>query len=175
MEEEKRKILTKEGVRRQQLRCMKGDLIIGLPALLFVEALLIALTCGAYHIAPELWMLWGGCILLDAFVFVLFLWKLALQNLRGWRYIASGNFFIVEDTLVGVGEDEVMRSRGRRRYYTVDMLYFENYGRIPEDKGTRGYGPCGSTFYLVVLGDEKRTLYTFYSSQLYCYKPEEES
>ena len=103
------------------------------------------------------------------------MWKLALQNLRGWRYIASGNFRIEEDTLVGVGEDEVMRSRGRRSHYTVDMLYFEKYGRIPEDEGTRGYGPCGSTFYLVVLGDEKRTLYTFYSSQLYCYKPEEEN
>jgi len=175
MNEEKRKNLTKEGVRRQQLRCMKGDLIIGLPVLLFVEALLIALTCWAYRVAPELWMLWGGCILLDAVVFVLFLWKLALQNLRGGRYIASGNFRIVEDTLVGVGEDEVMRSHGRRSHYTVDMLYFEKYGRIPADKGDRGYGPCGSTFYLVVLGDEKHTLYTFYSSQLYCYKPEKEN
>ena len=175
MEEEKRKILTKDVVRRQQLHSMKGDLIFGLPTLLILEALLIGLTCGAYHIVPRMWMLWGCFILMDVLVLAVFLWKFILPNVRGWRYIAPGNFSIVEDTLVGVGEDEVLRSRGRRSYYTVDMLYFESHGSIPEDKGNRGYGPCGSTFYLVMLNDPKHTLYTFYSSQLYCYKPEKEN
>lgn len=167
MQEEKRKILTKEGVRRQQMHYMKGDLIFGLPALLIVEALLIALTCGAYRIAPHMWMLWGLFILLDVLVFAVFAWLFILPNVRVWRYIVPGNFSIVEDTLVGVGEDEVIRRRWRRGYRTIDMLYFEDHGHIPEDKGTRGYGPVGSKFYLVILGDEKQTLHTFYSSQLY--------
>ena len=56
MEEEKRRILTKEGVRRQQLHSMKGDLIFGLPLFLVVEAMLIAVTCGAYRAAAHMWM-----------------------------------------------------------------------------------------------------------------------
>ncbi len=172
MIEEKRRILTKESVRCQLLRSMKGDLIFTVPAVLFVEALLIAITCMAYRLAPRMWMLWGVCVLLDVLILAVF-WRKAVKPIvRGRRYIASGNFHVVEDKLVGIGEDEVMRSRGKNRYYTVDMLYFEGYGSIPEDKGVRGYGPCGSTFYLVVLGDPNHTLHTFYSSQLYCYKPE---
>ena len=97
-----------------------------------------------------------------------------MPNVRRWRYIAPGKFRIVEDTLVGVGEDEVIRSRGRRGYYTVDMLYFEACGHVPEDKGVRGYGPCGSTFYLLVLDDPNHTVYTFYSSQLYAYQSKDD-
>ena len=79
----------------------------------------------------------------------------------------------IERLLQEQGEDEVMRRRragGYGGYYTIDMLYFESYGHIPEDQGKRGYGPIGSMFYLIVLEDKKQTLYSFYSSQLYCYK-----
>ncbi len=170
MQEEKRRILTKDSVRRQQMHYMKGDLILGLPALLIVEAMLIAVTCGAYHSSPHMWLLWGLFILLDVLVFAVFAWMFILPNVRVWRYIVPGNFSIVEDTLVGVGEDEVIRRR-RRGYRTIDMLYFEGHGHIPEDKGTRGYGPVGSMFYLVILNDGKQTLHTFYSSQLYYHDP----
>ena len=171
MEEEKRRILTKEGVRRQQLHSMKGDLIFGLPLFLVVEAMLIAVTCGAYRAAAHMWMLWGACIFMDVLVFGVFAWLFILPGVRVWRYIVPGNFSIVEDILVGVGEDEVIRRRWRHGYRTIDMLYFEGHGHIPEDKGNRGYGPVGSTFYLVILGDEKQTLHTFYSSQLYYHDP----
>jgi hypothetical protein len=169
MKEEKRKILTKEGVRRQQLRHMKGELMVVVPVILFFEAMMIAFTYGAYRLSPRMWMIWGSLALLDLLILALFVWKFILPGVRGLRYISSGNFSIVEDKLVGVGEDEVMRSRGKNRHYTIDMLYFENYGTIPEDKGTRGYGPCGSMFYLVVLNDPNHTIHTFYSSQLYYY------
>ena len=175
MEEEKRRILTKESVRGQLLRSMKAELTVVIAVVLFIETVMIALTYGAYRLSPRAWMLWGAFVLLNVAMIILFFAKAIWPVVKGRRYIVSGDFCIVEDKLVGVGEDEVMRSRGRRSHYTVDMLYFEKYGRIPEDEGTRGYGPCGSTFYLVVLNDPKHTLYTFYSSQLYCYKPEEEN
>ena len=110
-------------------------------------------------------------IFMDVLVFGVFAWLFILPGVRVWRYIVPGNFSIVEDILVGVGEDEVIRRRWRHGYRTIDMLYFEGHGHIPEDKGNRGYGPVGSTFYLVILGDEKQTLHTFYSSQLYYHDP----
>ena len=172
MEEEKRRILTKESVRGRLLRSMKAEMTVVVAVVLFIEAVMIALTCGVYRFSPRAWMLWGALALLDAAILALFFAKAVRPIIKGRRYIVSGEFRIVEDKLVGVGEDEVLRSRGRNRHYTVDRLYFESYGSIPADEGERGYGPCGSTFYLVVLNDPGQTLYTFYSSQLYCYRPE---
>ena len=174
MQEEKRKILTKEGVRLERLRLLKGELIFIVLTLVFIESVMIALTVGAHHMAPHMWMLFGFLLLLDALLTTLFLWKFILPTIKELRYISQGKFSIVEDKLVGVGEDEVIRSRGRHRYYTVDMLYFEACGHIPEDKGVRGYGPCGSTFYLLVLDDPDHTVYTFYSSQLYAYQSKDD-
>lgn len=172
MEEEKRRILTKESVRGQLLRSMKAELSVVIAVVLFIETVMIALTYGAYRLSPRAWMLWGAFVLLNVAMIILFFAKAIWPVVKGRRYIVSGDFCIVEDKLVGVGEDEVLRSNGRRSHYTVDMLYFEGYGSIPADKGERGYGPCGSMFYMVVLNDPGQTLYTFYSSQLYCYKPE---
>ncbi len=173
MEEEKRKILTKEGVRRDRLDLLRMDVVLCCIVAPLVGGILIGITCGAYALVPGAWYIWGGLILLDAILAAVGL-RFVVRLMREWYYISSGKFRIEEDKLVAVGEGEVVR-QSRTGSYTVDMLYFENYGRIPEDKGTRGYGPCGSTFYLVVLDDPKHTLYTFYSSQLYCYKPEEEN
>ena len=174
MEEEKRRILTKEKLRKQFLRSMKIELILMIVLLVFTEGIMVGLTALAYWQMPNVWIIWGPLILLDVGMAILWGMGFIMPIIKGWRYIAPGRFHVVEDKLVGVGEDEVMRRRGAGKhggYYTIDMLYFEAHGHIPEDKGTRGYGPIGSMFYLVVLDDPKQTLYTFYSSQLYCYKP----
>ena len=173
MQEEKRRILTKEKLREQFIRSMKVELILVIVVFVFVIGLMAGLTALAYHQMPSLWMIWGALLLLDVGLAILWVLKIFVPIIKGLCYIVPGRFYVVEDTLVGVGEGEVMRRRkvgGYGGYYTVDMLYFEGYGHVPEDKGVRGYGPIGSMFYLVVLEDDQHTIHTFYSSQLYCYK-----
>lgn len=173
MQEEKRKILTKEKLREQLMRSMKVELILVIVLFVFVVGLMAGLTALAYHQMPSLWMIWGALLLLDVGLAILWVLKIFMPIVKGLCYIAPGRFYVVEDKLVGVGEGEVVRRRGAGkygRYYTIDMLYFEGYGNVPEDKGVRGYGPVGSVFYLVVLEDDQHTIHTFYSSQLYCYK-----
>ena len=173
MQEEKRRILTKEKLREQFMRSMRIELIATMIGIVMVEGMLAGLTALAYHQMPSLWMIWGALLLLDVGLAILWVLKVFVPIVKGLRYIVPGRFYVVEDTLVGVGEDEVVRRRGAGKhggYYTIDMLYFEGYGSIPEDQGKRGYGPIGSMFYLVILEDDQHTIHTFYSSQLYCYK-----
>ena len=173
MQEEKRRILTKEKIREHFLRSMAVELALMILLIVLAEGIMVWLTVAVYHQMPHIWMMWVALLLLDVGMAVFWVLKFCVPIVKGFRYIASGRFRVVEDKLVGVGEDEVMRRRkvgGYGGYYTIDMLYFESYGHIPEDQGKRGYGPIGSMFYLIVLEDKKQTLYSFYSSQLYCYK-----
>ena len=173
MQEEKRRILNKEKLREQFMRSMKVELILVIILFVFVVGLMAGLTVLVYWQMPIAWFIWGPLILLDIGMAILGVAKDLMPIIKGRRYIARGYFHVVEDTLVGVGEDEVVRRRGAGKhggYYTIDMLYFESYGCIPEDQGKRGYGPIGSMFYLVILEDDQHTIHTFYSSQLYCYK-----
>lgn len=172
MEHEERKILTKEGVRRDRLGLLRMDVVLCCIVAPLVGGILIGITCGMYALLANAWYIWGALILLDVILAAVGL-RFVVKLIREWHYISSGKFRIEEDRLIAIGEGEVVRQSRTSGIYTVDMLYFENYGSIPADKGTRGYGPCGSTFYLVVLDDPKQTLYTFYPSDLYCYKPEE--
>lgn len=173
MQEEKRRILTKEKLREQFMRSMKVELILVIILFVFVVGLMAGLTVLVYWQMPIAWFIWGPLILLDVGLAILWVLKVVVPIVKGLRYIIPGRFYVVEDKLVGVGEDEVVRRRGAGKhggYYTIDMLYFEGYGSIPEDQGKRGYGPIGSMFYLVILEDDQHTIHTFYSSQLYCYK-----
>ena len=65
MEEEKRRILTKEKLRKQFLRSMKIELILMIVLLIFTEGIMVGLTALAYWQMPNVWIIWGPLLLLD--------------------------------------------------------------------------------------------------------------
>ena len=81
-----------------------------------------------------------------------------LKLLLEYRNIKNGKFRIVQDKLVGIGEDEV-RHGG-------DGLYFADNGRIIVYGGGKR-AKCGDLYWLVIYNDRKDTVISAYEMDRY--------
>lgn len=185
MLKEEKQIITREKVRSELKRIVKGDLISAAFfwfLLISVNAILslILYLVGTYlleelPVVPTIlsllrWVTW----LIPVVYPIGKLYKSCLY----FQMINNDDFSIVEDELVRTVKDEfnvkhffttVVDADTRLISSYENAFYFDRYGRVVVGKKMFDYADCGDTFYLVVT-NKKDLPVLVYNAKMYEYK-----
>ena len=188
MPKDEREVLTKDRIKADLLQDLKAEKVgcIGWSILaMFVLGLLFAFACMVADnsvwngITVAIWILSLAVSLLVIITWIFIIRRVLFAD----RILKNEDFYIVEDQLVRISEDEIptvsrfgfaqpgtrFAGYGSR---LADALYFSTYGKVFVRKQVSRYSVCGDRFYLVVYNDAKKEIIKLYSSKIYRFAEE---
>jgi len=166
MEKETKNTVTREEVRDALIKSAKGNLFMNGQLLLILSlVVLLPMVCIGIYIAKKILIL-GLFLSLPFLAIPIVFSKDIIEDLIVLQSAKQGTFSIALDRVERLSRGELPRKYSEGRH-TVDVIYFEKYGRCIASKLTFDLTSVGDAFYVVVLHRKKKKPLFIYHSLMY--------
>ena len=167
MTKETKNILTWEDCQKKLMRWAKGELFPHVVLLGIVSLALIPFFIWAAFMAKRELVLGILLGLLCATGPIALVYRITC-DVKQIGLVKQGSFSVVRDTVFRISRGETPRNSKEGRD-TVDVVYFERYGRCTSLNTPFDFSAVGDEFYLVILHAKRDEIIFAYHSAMYDY------